>query len=328
MSRGDSLTRQWKLMELLDRQRELVVPEVARELETTARTVYRDLIVLQNLGWPIYQDRRGARSRWRVMEGYRRKLSISLAWPELVALTAGRDLLAGVSGTVFHESAISALEKVRGGLPPELLRRADAVARAMSATGGPARSAQPRLRQATLVLVEAIERQESVRLRYRKPGERSPKERLVDPYHLHVQSSAVYLIGFSRDREELRTFLIDRIQEVVPAGQRFERRPDFRAGDLLQGAFGPWSGRPLEIRLRFAEEAAPFVAERKMHPTQEVQWQADGSLDVTLHAPLAPSLVSWLVGFGARVEVLAPKALRERVAAEHREAVGLAPEPR
>src|SRR3954471_14180548 len=134
--RGDSLARQLKLIQIFDERREVAVPEIARELGWTPRTVYRDLSVLERVGVPIYPERRGARSRWRVVDTYRRRLSITLSWPEMVALTAGRDLLAGSSGSFFHESAIAALDKIRSALPEELVRRADAMGKSLSAATG------------------------------------------------------------------------------------------------------------------------------------------------------------------------------------------------
>src|SRR5256885_16088254 len=75
MARGDSLARQLKLMTLLEDRQELAVTDVARELGYTTRTVYRDLAVLERIGVPIYQERKGRRARWRVVEGYRRRTS-------------------------------------------------------------------------------------------------------------------------------------------------------------------------------------------------------------------------------------------------------------
>src|SRR5262249_25449694 len=111
--RGESLARQLRLIQIFDERREVEVPKVARELGSTPRTVYRDLWVLERVGIPIYPERRGNRSRWRVVDTYRKRLSITLSWPEMIALTAGRELLAGASGSFFHESAIAALEKIR-----------------------------------------------------------------------------------------------------------------------------------------------------------------------------------------------------------------------
>src|SRR5437763_5776869 len=86
MSRGDGLARQLQLMQILEKRQEIAVPAVAAELGYTVRTVYRDLQVLERIGVPIYQEKTGRKARWRVVEGYRRKLSITLSWPEMVAL--------------------------------------------------------------------------------------------------------------------------------------------------------------------------------------------------------------------------------------------------
>src|SRR5438067_8741248 len=97
MARGDSLARQLKLMTLLEDRQELAVTDVARELGYTTRTVYRDLAVLERIGVPIYQERKGRRARWRVVEGYRRRLSVSLSWSEMLALALGGKLLVDLS---------------------------------------------------------------------------------------------------------------------------------------------------------------------------------------------------------------------------------------
>ena len=104
-------------MRMLDERREVSVSAAANELGCDRKTVYRDLQVLEQIGVPLYQEERGPLSRWRVVDGPRRKLSLTLSWSEMLALTSGRDLLAGLAGTFFHEAAITALEKIRAALP-------------------------------------------------------------------------------------------------------------------------------------------------------------------------------------------------------------------
>src|SRR5438105_7590896 len=82
--------------------------------------VYRDLQVLERVGVPIYQERQGRRARWRVMEGYRRRLSITLSWPEMMALVAARKMLEGLSAAPLAEAAASAVTKVNEALPREV----------------------------------------------------------------------------------------------------------------------------------------------------------------------------------------------------------------
>ena len=70
-------------------------------------------------------------------------------------------------------------------------------------------------------------------------------------------------------------------------------------------------------RLVFDPEAAHFVAERSVHPTQRSQWRSDGRLDVEMRVPVCPPVVTWVLGFGSAVEVRGPVELARRVAREH-----------
>jgi len=71
MPRGDQLSRQWRLLQMIDRPQGVTVDDAARDLECTIRTIWRDLGVLQAAGFPIYTERAadGNRGVWRVTEG-------------------------------------------------------------------------------------------------------------------------------------------------------------------------------------------------------------------------------------------------------------------
>ncbi len=308
-------------MGILQSRGQLVVAEVARELGYTARTVYRDLSVLERVGVPIYQDRRGRRSRWRVMEGYRRRLFVTLSWTEALALAAGRAVLASYSGSLFDEAAGTAMGKIRAALPAELVERTQRVATALSASAGPMRDYKENAEVVRRV-VETLDRRETIEIEYRKPGAGRHERRTVDPYHLHLQSGALYLLAWDHARGAVRTFLLDRVRGAKPTGRLFERAGEFSSGAFVQGAFGPWSGKPVRVELRFDRRAAAFAAELRMHPSQSNQSRDDGRLDVALRVPIGPALVSWLLGWGARVEVLRPKRLAEAVRLEHASAAG------
>ena len=217
MRRSGYLARQQRLLRLLDERRELSAEYAAAELGCSRRTIYRDFLVLSETGVPIYPEAEGRRVCWRLVDGPKRRLSITLSFSEMLALTAGRDLLAGLTGTFFHEAAITALEKIRAALPDPLLARADATADLVLAEKRPARDYRGR-GEAVRALVDAIDRHETVGLKYRKLSERKAKQRLVDPYHLHLHSGALYLIAWCHERQAARTFLLDRASRVEPTG--------------------------------------------------------------------------------------------------------------
>ncbi len=311
MSRGDTAARQLRLLLIIDERREVEVGSVARELGYTVRTVYRDLEVLQKVGVPLYQEQVGRRARWRVVDGYRKRLTLSLTWSEMLALTAGRGLLSGLAGTLFHESALSALEKIRAALPPPLLARVDVTSMRVTGSVGASHIFEDD-RRLLGTLLEAVEQQLTVEFDYLKLGAGKAERRRVDPYHVHVQSGGIYVIGWAHERASARIFLLDRIREVRKTAARFERRHDVDATSFLHGAFGPWDGKPLRVRLRFEPKLARLISERRYHESQTSQWRADGRLDVEMRVPLSPAFVSWVRGFDDAVTVLVPKGLLRR----------------
>jgi hypothetical protein len=91
----------------------------------------------------------------------------------------------------------------------------------------------------------------------------------------------------------------------------------FSTSSVVQGALGPWEGKPRRVRLVFDPESAHLVAERSVHPTQRSQWRSDGRLDVEIRVPVCPPVVTWVLGFGSAVTVLGPVELARRVDREH-----------
>ena len=281
------------MMQMVSERREVSATAAAKELGCDRKTIYRDFHVLEEIGVPLYQEGDGPRARWKVVDGPRRKLALTLSWSEVLALTAGRDLLGGLAGTFFHDAAVTALDKVGAALPVELAARAHAATDVLLADRR-ASGTHPGRGQVVQTVAEAIRSRKTIALTYRKLGARGPEERVVDPYHLHVQVAAVYVIGYCHRRRALRTFLLDRATDARTTDDVFARRPELHPEEVLQGELGPWAGRAVTIRLRFSARVARLVFERKVHPSQTAQWRQDDLLDVELHAP--PSHLLWSDG--------------------------------
>jgi len=314
--RGDSLARQQRLLNLLDQRREICVPDAARELNAHVRTVYRDLQALEKAGAPLYPDRVGGRARWRVVEGWAHKITLSFSFLDLVALSAGCSALDGQPQ--LQQAARRALQRLRERLPKDL---ADRAGRAALKVGGsrlpehPADGLEPLAR-----LTEALERDETVKLVHLKAGAQRASSYTVDPYRLVVQAQGTYLVGWCHERAALRIFALERTKSLSGTGRYFVRRTDIDPDAPLHGALGPWSGRAVEVKLRFSPEAVPFLSPDRIHRTLELQTRSGGGVDATLHVPLSPGLTRWLLGWGSEVRVLSPEKLVARVREEHRKA--------
>lgn len=320
--RGDAFARQWRLLALLEARPEGLEPEeAADELGALRRTVYRDLRVLEDMGVPLTSTRDGRRARWRILQGYRHRLQLTLTWTELLALTTASLAVAGLAGTLLHAGAASALEKIRATLPRELaerLRSADGLVSAPE--GGRDYSARGEIVRR---LVEAIAERQIVEARYRsrRSGARRPAaHRALDPLHLRVAEEGIYLLARCHRTDEVKSFLVDRFDEVRLTGERFTP-PDGPPERLLGPAFRMWSGRPRKVRFTAGPEVADLLMERKVHPSQVAQRRSDGSVEVQLEVAIGPPLVAYLTGLGASVSGIEPEELREEVVRGHREAL-------
>ncbi|HYD40350.1 MAG TPA: WYL domain-containing protein [Anaeromyxobacter sp.] len=320
--RGDAFARQWRLLALLEARPGGLEPEEAADhLGVLRRTVYRDLRVLEDAGVPLTSTRDGRRARWRILQGYRHRLQLSLTWSELFALMAARQGLGGLAGTMIHDGAASALDKIRATLPRDLAERFRAADGLVSAPAGGrdygARSETVRR------LIEAMSGRETIAARYRSRsrGRTRPSERRLDPLHLHIAEDGLYLLAQCHHSARVKSFLVDRFDEVRPTGERFTPPGGEPPERQLRAAFRMWGGRPRRVSFVAAPEVADLLLERKVHPSQLTHRRADGSLEVQVEVAIGPPLVAYLTGLGPAVREIEPHDLRDAVETSHRDAL-------
>ena len=143
----------------------------------------------------------------------------------------------------------------------------------------------------------------------------------IDPYTLVLYKKGLYLLGHSHTHGEVRTFGLDKVKDTERlASEPFDYPADFDPRAHLQGPFGIIRGATERVVIRFDASVAHYVKRRRWHDTQRVR-DVDGGIELTLEPAGTNEMVSWVLGFGGKAEVIAPPALRERVAKEAREAV-------
>jgi predicted DNA-binding transcriptional regulator YafY len=142
----------------------------------------------------------------------------------------------------------------------------------------------------------------------------------LDPYSLVLYKKALYLLAFSHTHKSVRTFGLDKVIDSERlAGERFEYPADFDPRAHLLGPFGIVRGPKVKVVVRFDAKVAHFVRRRRWHESQVVR-EVDGGIEVTMEPEGTSEMVSWLLGFGGKAEVLEPAELRGQVAREAREA--------
>lgn len=313
--RGDQLSRQWRLFQRLARSRFGVgLEDLARDLECTRRTVYRDLDALQLAGFPVMSEKRDGRVHYRLIETFRLG-DVPFTPDEILALAFGEDLLRTLEGTVFHDSVQSALAKIRASLSPELARYLARMGESFRVLPGPHKSYASN-RETIRVLNQAVLDRETLRIRYRTGATGKTSSRDLDPYRVWYRSGGLYVVGLDHRSGEIRTFAVDRILALDGAGRRFTPRPDFDFDAYVGSSFGVVHEPATKVRIRFEKSWAPYVSERTWHPSQSFTPLAGGRIELAMEVGGTLEIRSWVLSFGAGAEVLEPDALRLDVARE------------
>jgi predicted DNA-binding transcriptional regulator YafY len=313
--RGDQLARQWQLIQRLAHSRYGVgLDDLAGDLGVVRRTVYRDLDALMYAGFPVVSEKRDGRVHYRFLDTF--KIGDTPFTPdEVLALAFGEDLLRVLEGTVFHDSIRSAFQKIRAGLGPELSEYLSRLTESFRVLPGPHKH-YARLRDAIGALNQAVLSHHTVAMRYRTGRTGQVAERRLDPYRIWYRSGGLYVIGHDHKSGEIRTFAVDRIEEIAPIEERFEIPESFDFDQYTASSFGVVAEPASTVRIHFEPHWALYVEEHSWHASQRLEKREDGSVVLTLEVGPSTELRGWILSFGDGARVLEPVALRDEVVAE------------
>ncbi|MDE6606632.1 MAG: WYL domain-containing protein, partial [Lachnospiraceae bacterium] len=163
-------------------------------------------------------------------------------------------------------------------------------------------------------LKTAAIRHQAVKIIYESAGS-GRSERTLWPLKLSYKSKSWYLKAFCLERQDFRTFKLNRILNLElleehftpisypnPAGISPETQAALGMQDVPQ------------IILSFSKEAAYRVYD-EFDDTQ-IERQANGNLIAYTNMPIDQWLIGYLLSFGTQVEILAPKHLKEILAGQ------------
>jgi predicted DNA-binding transcriptional regulator YafY len=290
---------------LLQARGRLAASALAKELEVSERTVYRDVDSLSAAGVPVFSER-GSRGGVVLAAGYRAALT-NLGDQEVRALFVSAsnpiaDL--GLGGSLARS-----LEILSGALPESKRRSAErARGRIYIDARRWVQADQPREHLAALQ--RAIWQDLRVELHYRDRAGKVTR-RMVEPLGLVAKAGIWYLAAQSG--VEMRVFRAERIIGVRVTDERFAWPPEFN----LERFWREWSAAladrvpRYQVTLRLRDPAGKV---REALGWFETRFEADGSMAYVSY-PGPETALGDILAHGGKVEVIEPAELRRRVVA-------------
>jgi predicted DNA-binding transcriptional regulator YafY len=110
-------------------------------------------------------------------------------------------------------------------------------------------------------LFQAVADLRPLTLQYRSVGRNKEETITIHPYALVMHRDAIYTVGLHVGKEEVRTFLLDRMRATQCATtERFILPADFDIDDYFQGEFGIWrSPEKHRIVVDFDAQAVEYI---------------------------------------------------------------------
>ncbi len=299
------------LLSLLQVRREWTGQELADRLEVGARTIRRDVDKLRSLGYPI-EAAPGVAGGYRLGAGGELP-PLLLDDAEAVAVAVGLRTAAagGIAG--IEETSVRALTKLEQVLPGRLRRRVSALSHATSAFGveGPQIDAE-----VLAALAGACRDNARLRFSYVARDERS-STRMVEPAAVVYSGHRWYLVAFDLDRDDWRTFRLDRIRGRARLGERGRRRivpggdPAAFVRERLRGAReGDGTSEVVSGRIRVGAPAARMLARI---PARYAVVEPDGeeACVVTSRGRWSHGFLVWMATLDEPIAVLEPPEMIE-----------------
>ena len=281
------------ILSVLLQKETVTAPELAELFEVSRRTINRDIETLCYAGIPI-RTKQGAGGGIFIARGYRIDRTV-LTSKDMQTILAGLRSLDSISGSSYYSRL---MEKLQTG-SSDMISGKESMLIDLSSWYKDSLAAKIALIQ------DAIEDRHLISFDYFAPSGES--KRTIEPYYVVFKWSSWYVWGWCRKRRDYRLFKLNRMDKVKETDKTFEVRnaplPDlsnekvFAGGIKVKALFAP------EVKWRLIEEFGPKCYEET----------DDGRLLFTAEYSDMDNLISWILTFGDKAEVIEPKEVRKEL---------------
>lgn len=282
------------ILSILLQQEKVTAPYLAEKFEVSRRTINRDVEDLCKAGIPLVTEQ-GANGGIAIMEGYKLNNTL-LTSADMQAILAGLRSLDSVSGTKRYQQLMDKLAVNPGNTLPSNAHIL------IDLSSYYKESLAPKIS----LLQCAIENSSLVEFCYFAPNGES--QRRIEPYLLVFQWSSWYIWGYCVEKCDFRLFKLNRLQHLKLCEESFVKRQMPPVNDVRQNQFQA----NIQVKARFFPQMKWRLIEE--YGPDSFTEEPDGSLLFQFDFYQEENLIRWILSFGNQVELLEPRAYRQRVA--------------
>ena len=317
------LVKLLKAIDLLSKPGGTTKKELAETLEVSERQVYRIIMNIEDLGFPIYDDEDAAEKekRWKLMDTFVKKLpnitipDLQLSIAEIISLylIKGEEKL--YRGTDIEKTINSAFQKIGMFLPEEA---ADQLKKIKTLFVPAAKFAKDYSGKEEVInqLTEAILQRKTCLVTYHSFSEDKVKDFSINPLHFYEREGGLYIFVQSAAYGDVITLAVERIKRLTITPDSFEYPKSFDPEAMLDSTFDFFYEEPSDFKIWFSADQARYIKEREWSKTQKIEDQEDGSIILTMRTGGTWAVKRWVLSNGAQAKVLEPESLKQEMMEE------------
>jgi len=186
--------------------------------------------------------------------------------------------------------------------------------RHLHAAGGRVKPKNEAIYYAVNDINEAINKHKKISFRYYEyDGEKNKvyrnegNEYELSPYDLFWNDDFYYVVGYSREHENVSVFRVDRIDRVEIQADRVIKRPDdYDINNYSMQIFEMYDGETIKVRLECKNELMKYVIDRFGEDVYTEPKDEDKFIAI-IEVALSPNFYAWVFRFGGDMRIVSPK---------------------
>lgn len=311
---ANKLDRQLYLLRALDsRKTGRTANDLHRELsdlgvDVSVRTVYRDLDDL-SLHFPVGEEVRDNKCYYYMMDRFKLE-DIQCSFAEMMSLVFINRLLEALGSDAVVDAGIELIRRLVASLPELQQRYLEGINQHFRVELSGCQGQSGPIIQ---TLIEAVRCHREVRIRYHAFRSDEISQRVIQPYTIYFRQQ-YYVVAWCKVRNSIREFRMDRILEAEALDTEFLPDPEFSYEDYNTRCWNALKGQEdYKVVLHFTPEYSRFIREYHGDKADELRDLANGGLEFFKAVTTLDEIYPWVLSHGAKVKVIQPQELHERV---------------
>lgn len=307
----DRSERFYKIIQILKNRQQANLQYFLDQLEISRATFNRDLEYLRDrFNAPIIYDRELNTYQLNEVHGEFELPGFWFSAAEATSLLSFLQLIEHFDSSILHNMLEPLRLRLKKQLDVEILSIEDVLKRIRIISMN-ARRLEPQYFE---LVSYAVLAQKQVKLYFYNRQRDQAAWRHLSPQRLVHYRDNWYLDAFDHDKQALRTFSLDCINDIRILDEPATQIEDAVLNKELATAYGIFAGTPTQQAvLRFSPERARWVAGETWHTEQQGTFDDEGYYILSIPYRIEHELVMDILKHGANVEVLQPEGLRRLI---------------